>query len=331
MVRKSIIAALAAVVSVLLGLVGPQQASAEGGASADGRHVYTQPGQHHVNDRYWFTECEMYSTTVVRCITDIWATTVTREGGRYQNKDGWVFNNLTYLPGPRAEWEGNPLAQKDASWTSEEGRRWRTECDTQATGGNGCRSYIWSTQMRHVDGRFVRQTDWVFNNIVQFSDDSRSVITTIPARSADVANFPPRDGVAPVPAPTPTPTPVAPAPVAPAPTPTPDRGNGGNGNTNGVLGTCGVSYYADYFDGRRTANGEIFRQDQMTAAHKTLPFNTMVRVTNRANGQSVTVRINDRGPFISGRCIDLSRSAMEAIGGIRAGVITGDYEILPAS
>ncbi|MEP3422068.1 MAG: septal ring lytic transglycosylase RlpA family protein [Erythrobacter sp.] len=85
------------------------------------------------------------------------------------------------------------------------------------------------------------------------------------------------------------------------------------------LGTGVASYYGRRFHGRLTANGERFDMRAMTAAHKTLPFGTMVRVTNPRNGRSVTVRINDRGPFIAGRTIDLSRGAAERIGMISSG------------
>ncbi|MEL6738024.1 MAG: septal ring lytic transglycosylase RlpA family protein [Pseudomonadota bacterium] len=85
------------------------------------------------------------------------------------------------------------------------------------------------------------------------------------------------------------------------------------------LGTRTASYYGKRFHGRRTANGERFDMNAMTAAHKTLPFGTRVLVTNPANGRSVTVRINDRGPFIRGRAIDLSRAAAEELGIIRRG------------
>ncbi len=71
-------------------------------------------------------------------------------------------------------------------------------------------------------------------------------------------------------------------------------------------GSCGASFYSE---GQLTANGEIFNPSELTAAHKTLPFNTKVRVTNPSSGKSVVVRINDRGPFIDGRCLDLSRAA----------------------
>lgn len=85
------------------------------------------------------------------------------------------------------------------------------------------------------------------------------------------------------------------------------------------LGTGVASYYGRRFHGRLTANGERFDMYAMTAAHKTLPFGTLVRVTNPANGRTVTVRINDRGPFIAGREIDLSRGAAEQIGMIASG------------
>ncbi|MEM9350080.1 MAG: septal ring lytic transglycosylase RlpA family protein [Pseudomonadota bacterium] len=85
------------------------------------------------------------------------------------------------------------------------------------------------------------------------------------------------------------------------------------------LGTKVASYYGKRFHGRLTANGERFDMNAMTAAHKTLPFGTRVRVTNPANGRAVTVRINDRGPFIAGRAIDLSRAAAQRIGLIQRG------------
>lgn len=86
-----------------------------------------------------------------------------------------------------------------------------------------------------------------------------------------------------------------------------------------TLGAGVASYYGRRFHGRLTANGERFDMNAMTAAHKTLPFGTRVRVTNPRNGRSVTVRINDRGPFIKGRTIDLSRGAAERIGMITSG------------
>jgi rare lipoprotein A len=92
-----------------------------------------------------------------------------------------------------------------------------------------------------------------------------------------------------------------------------------------------ASYYADAFQGRRTANGEIFDMNKLTAASPTLPFGTMVNVTNKANGKSVRVRINDRGPYEPDlvtpsrtRIIDLSKAAMDKLGGLRSGVIDVD-------
>ncbi len=85
------------------------------------------------------------------------------------------------------------------------------------------------------------------------------------------------------------------------------------------LGTGVASYYGRRFHGRRTANGERFDMYAMTAAHKTLPFGSRVRVTNPRNGKSVIVRINDRGPFVRGRTIDLSRAAAGKIGIIGSG------------
>ncbi|MFL0356267.1 septal ring lytic transglycosylase RlpA family protein [Erythrobacter sp. GH1-10] len=85
------------------------------------------------------------------------------------------------------------------------------------------------------------------------------------------------------------------------------------------LGTGVASYYGRRFHGRRTANGERFDMRGMTAAHKTLPFGTKVRVTNPRNGRSVVVRINDRGPFVRGRTIDVSRAAAEELGMVSRG------------
>lgn len=86
-----------------------------------------------------------------------------------------------------------------------------------------------------------------------------------------------------------------------------------------VLGQGSASYYAAKFNGRRTASGERFDNAAMTAAHRTLPFGSRVRVTNPANGRSVVVRINDRGPFTRGRVIDVSRAAAEELGMVARG------------
>ncbi|WP_035573086.1 septal ring lytic transglycosylase RlpA family protein [Halomonas halocynthiae] len=82
-----------------------------------------------------------------------------------------------------------------------------------------------------------------------------------------------------------------------------------------------ASYYADYFDGRTTASGEIFRQSALTAAHRTLPFGTVVTVTRRDSGKQVDVVINDRGPFVNGRVIDLSKKAARELGMLHRGTV----------
>ena len=90
--------------------------------------------------------------------------------------------------------------------------------------------------------------------------------------------------------------------------------------------TGGVSFYGEKWNGRRTANGEIFNTYELTAAHKSLPFGTKVKVVNKTNGKSVVVRINDRGPFVKGRTIDLSKKAFQSIASIKKGVLK-DSEI----
>lgn len=89
-----------------------------------------------------------------------------------------------------------------------------------------------------------------------------------------------------------------------------------------------ASYYGKRFHGRTTANGEKFNMNAMTAAHKSLPFGTKVKVTNRTNGKSVVVRINDRGPYIGGRVIDLSRGAAAKIGMIHTGTANVQIDLL---
>ena len=134
--------------------------------------LYSTPGYHDVNGRRWFTICEPYSQTV-RCRTSIWATQVTHSNGAYHQKTAWYFNNMTYLPYmKRSQWANNPLGHA-GEWTSAEGRKWRTECDTPATGGNGCRSFIWSSFIASKLDSGGNRTyhwaqGWVFNNIVRF-------------------------------------------------------------------------------------------------------------------------------------------------------------------
>lgn len=87
------------------------------------------------------------------------------------------------------------------------------------------------------------------------------------------------------------------------------------------LGTMLASWYGPGFHGRLTANGETYNQMALTAAHKELPFGTFLRVTNQKNGKSVIVRINDRGPYIEGRDLDLSKGTALALGMVKRGVI----------
>ncbi|RMB62191.1 CAP domain-containing protein [Tessaracoccus antarcticus] len=147
-------------------------ASGSNGSGSTGSplDVYTTPGTHHVNGRDWRTSCAPYSQTK-RCTTEIWATQVSHNKGRYVSTNGWVFNNLTYLPSARSLWKTNNLG-RDASWSAN-GRNWRTECDTAATGRNGCRSYIWTSVVvstpTSAGYRYSLKNQWVFNNTVKFS------------------------------------------------------------------------------------------------------------------------------------------------------------------
>lgn len=95
---------------------------------------------------------------------------------------------------------------------------------------------------------------------------------------------------------------------------------GGTACNRKITQTGKASYYADTFDGRRTASGETFHQRRLTAAHRSLPFGTRVKVINVANGRSVKVKVNDRGPFVQGRIIDLSRKAASKLGMLNTGV-----------
>lgn len=101
---------------------------------------------------------------------------------------------------------------------------------------------------------------------------------------------------------------------------------------NGLMAsakTGQASWYGPGFFGNRTANGEVFRPGTMTAAHRSLPFGTMVRVTNLNNGRSAVVRINDRGPFHGGRIIDLAHGAAQELGLTSSGVANVRLEVLP--
>ncbi|GAB3816837.1 hypothetical protein GCM10028820_16770 [Tessaracoccus terricola] len=134
--------------------------------------VYSTPGFHNVNGRWWYTECEPYSQTI-RCTTDIWATSTVYANGAFSSSNGWVFNNLTYLPHmTRAAWGTNPLANP-GEWTAADGRQWRTECDTAETGRGGCRSWAQADVVKATQGAdgawsYRQAKEWVLNNIVRF-------------------------------------------------------------------------------------------------------------------------------------------------------------------
>jgi rare lipoprotein A len=89
-----------------------------------------------------------------------------------------------------------------------------------------------------------------------------------------------------------------------------------------------ASWYGPGFHGKKTASGEIYNQNKLTAAHKTVPLGTKARVTNLENGNSVQVEINDRGPFVQGRIIDLSRAAAEALGFVESGTARVRVELM---
>lgn len=134
--------------------------------------LYTTPGYHKVNGREWITSCEPYSITE-RCRTYIYGTDVQNINGKIVKRNGWMFNNLTYKPSPRSAWKNNPLGYA-GSWTSTEGRKWMTECDTAKTGKNACRSYIQTRVVESVKQpngsyNYKMNTKFVFNNIVQFT------------------------------------------------------------------------------------------------------------------------------------------------------------------
>ena len=88
-----------------------------------------------------------------------------------------------------------------------------------------------------------------------------------------------------------------------------------------IIETGNASYYADKFEGKKTASGATFQQRKLTAAHKTLPFGTKIKVTNVTTGKTVKVKVNDRGPFVAGRIIDLSKRAAEKIGLVQKGIL----------
>lgn len=138
-----------------------------------------------------------------------------------------------------------------------------------------------------------------------------------------------------------------PPPLTPTPTPSETENNGNvsatpeapalkpgpasikpPGTGIGYVEEGKASWYGAPFHGRRASDGEIYDMNKFTAAHRTLPFNSMVRVTNLDNGKSTVVRITDRGPFVDNRIIDLSKAAAEALDAIGPGVIPVKLEVL---
>lgn len=115
---------------------------------------------------------------------------------------------------------------------------------------------------------------------------------------------------------------VLPAPE-PEPEPTPEAEDGT------LVGTGRASYYGEELAGNRTASGERFDPNEMTAAHRTLPLGSRVRVINERTGESVVVRVNDRGPFAHDRVLDVSKGAAREIGMIRRGTARVRIELLP--
>lgn len=87
------------------------------------------------------------------------------------------------------------------------------------------------------------------------------------------------------------------------------------------LGIMTASWYGPRFHGKSTANGETFDQSALTAAHKSLPFGTLLKITNLRNHKSVIIRINDRGPYVDGRDLDLSKATAKALGILHKGVV----------
>jgi rare lipoprotein A len=139
-----------------------------------------------------------------------------------------------------------------------------------------------------------------------------------------VAAAPPVTNTTPEPAPQPMPEPNS------RPAGTPAAGNPKPHEGGQVYEEGKASWYGAPFHGRQASNGETYDMYKFTAAHRTLPFNTMVRVTNTTNGKSTTVRITDRGPFVDNRIIDLSYAAAKQIESIGPGVVTVQLEILSA-
>ena len=102
-------------------------------------------------------------------------------------------------------------------------------------------------------------------------------------------------------------------------------------SSNMAVGTGIASYYSDVFHGKKTACGEVYDKHKLTAAHRTLPIGTKIKITRLDNAKSVVVRINDRGPWSKNRILDMSRAAAEKIGLTRAGKAQVKFEVIDNS
>ncbi|MFG1942518.1 septal ring lytic transglycosylase RlpA family protein [Nonomuraea sp. NPDC048826] len=180
----------------------------------------------------------------------------------------------------------------------------------------------------------VAATAWAFSQQDADGGTAALLVAAHPSTSptGTTTEPPPETTTEPQPETTPTPKvsttpkPATKAPAAtPTPTPTPTPKKAKPKVRVVSSGSCGASYY---HESQMTASGERFNPSAMTAAHKTLRLGSKVRVTNPVTGKSVTVRINDRGPYIGGRCLDLSRAAFAKIGNLNAGVMRVKYEVL---
>ncbi|RMB58176.1 hypothetical protein EAX62_13245 [Tessaracoccus antarcticus] len=153
------------------------------------QQIYSTPGVHLVNGRYWRTTCAVYSSTVVRCTTDIYATKVFLDRGRWYTNNDWVFNNLSYLPSPRANWATNNLGNP-GSWAGADGRQWRSECETPKTGRGACRNYAFATVASLKNGKVVQEKVEVFNSVVLFATSSSPWVKSIPAAAPARSDVP---------------------------------------------------------------------------------------------------------------------------------------------
>jgi rare lipoprotein A len=150
------------------------------------------------------------------------------------------------------------------------------------------------------------------------------------AHRAATANVPPPPAPSPTPAPSSTPTSVPSVSSARKPRSRSPEEPAGEESSKGYVEEGVASWYGFPFQGRQASDGEIYDMNQMVAAHRTLPFNSIVRVTNLGNGLQTEVRIIDRGPFVEGRIIDLSLAAAKAIDMVGPGTAQVRLEVVTA-